>query len=205
MISCSCGNTQCFVCSENVEGHDHFGYEVGDCPMFDNTLARQRREVASAQEESVKTWLQMDVALKEDDILIDPSLRNPDDEQLANNTSDEENPYIWRHMFFELPDWLGGWPAMFRGEEEHERQEREREQRELEERERQERERAETAEQVRREAEQIERALRKSSQERENKRNRKRMTRARKAQEQLRQSKNGWSRASRSQKLARHR
>jgi hypothetical protein len=204
MITCSCENIQCFVCSQNIDGHDHFGYGDEDCPLFDNTRVRQRRAVATAQEEAVQVRLEMDGALTEDDLLIDPNLRNLDEEQLANDAAEELNfPHFWGN-FGIMPLW-----QVHVGEE-LERLEIELRE-ELEEREREERERAEAAEQAHREAERIrqeaeaERPLRENSQKRREKRDRKRMTRARQTQEHIRQSKIGWARTSGSQKRVRHR
>ena len=205
MITCSCGNIQCFVCSKNVDGHGHFGYDNEDCPLFDNTRVRQRRAVATAQEEAVQERLKMDVALTEDDLLIDPNLRILDEEQLDDNTEDEADlHFVWPDIHLPPLDWLARWRV------ENERRERElREQQEREEREREERERAEAAEQARREVEQArreeaERILLEKSQRKVN-RDRRRITRATQAQDQRRQSKIGWARVSGNQKRAWHR
>jgi hypothetical protein len=50
-MKCVCGNTQCFVCSENIEDYSHFGDK---CPLFDDTAERLRTEVATAQEMAIR-------------------------------------------------------------------------------------------------------------------------------------------------------
>jgi hypothetical protein len=197
---------QCFVCSQNVDDHDHFGYTEDECPLFDDTQVRQRRAIATAQEDAVHERLQMDTVLAEDDLLIDPNLRNLDEEQSADNAVEELGLHPRRHWLDEVIEVL----RIFNRPREHERQEREqREQQELEEREREEREQAEAAEQARREAERARREAEQSeqqkSQKRQDRRDRKRMNRERQAQEQFRQSNVVWTRASKSPKRARHR
>ena len=139
-MTCSCGNSQCFVCSQNVDGHDHFEQSDGECPLFDNSEERQRREVATAQENTVRQRLQFDTALTEEDLIIDRELNQP----LA---PPQEFPgpnlrwFIEDELFdlermFPLHIWIR--PDRIREErerreqEEREREQREREQRELE-------------------------------------------------------------------------
>ena len=76
-MTCSCGNSQCFVCSQNVDGHDHFEQSDGECPLFDNSEERQRREVATAQENTVRQRLQLDTELTEEDLIVDRELNQP--------------------------------------------------------------------------------------------------------------------------------
>lgn len=139
-MTCSCGNSQCFVCSQNVDGHDHFEQSDGECPLFDNSEERQRREVASAQENTVRQRLQFDTALTEEDLIIDRELNQP----LAPQEFPGPNLrwFIEDELFdlermFPFHIWIR--PDRNREErerrEQEEREEREREQREQEQRE----------------------------------------------------------------------
>lgn len=65
-MTCLCGNLQCYICSENVTGYDHFGKSIGKCALYDDTAERQRREVAAAQGTAVQN-----VLLKRNDVTIE--------------------------------------------------------------------------------------------------------------------------------------
>ena len=53
-MKCVCGNTQCFVCSQNVQDYSHFGDDK--CPLFNDTAERLRTEVATAQERAIRDF-----------------------------------------------------------------------------------------------------------------------------------------------------
>jgi len=71
-IICPCGNLQCYICSENVSTYDHFGN--GKCPQYDDTVKRQRREVAKAQGRAVKDVLKKTADLTVEDVTVDKEL-----------------------------------------------------------------------------------------------------------------------------------
>ena len=71
-MTCPCGNLQCYICSQNVTGYDHFG--EGKCPQYDNTKKRHQREVAAAQKRAVQNILERRGDVKEDDIMVDKDL-----------------------------------------------------------------------------------------------------------------------------------
>jgi hypothetical protein len=78
-MTCPCGNKQCFVCSIDVQGYDHFDRTDDnsgpqDCPMFDNTRERLRQEVAAAQIHAVQEAMQERTDLTEADLTVDPNL-----------------------------------------------------------------------------------------------------------------------------------
>jgi hypothetical protein len=57
MTCSSCRNLQCYVCSENVVGYDHFDQTPagdprpgGKCPLYDNLEQRHEREVDAAEQ-----------------------------------------------------------------------------------------------------------------------------------------------------------
>jgi hypothetical protein len=111
-MTCPCGNKQCFVCSVDVQGYDHFDRTDDnsgpqDCPMFDNTVERLRQEVAAAQTHAVQEAMQERTDLTEADLTVDPNiaggnravLRNEDDvlervrvrrEQIARERDERE-------------------------------------------------------------------------------------------------------------------
>jgi hypothetical protein len=76
-MTCPCGNLQCYICSQNITGYDHFG--KGKCPQYDDTKERHRREVAAAQERAVQNLLERRGNTKEDDIMVDRDLMGHDE------------------------------------------------------------------------------------------------------------------------------
>lgn len=74
-MTCSCGNSQCYICSTNVVGYDHFGNNAGRCPLFDDTTERERREVAVAQRQAVLNVLAARHDVTENDLTVDQNLR----------------------------------------------------------------------------------------------------------------------------------
>ena len=188
-MTCSCGNSQCFVCLQNVEGHDHFEQSDGECPLFDNSEERQRREVATAQENTVRQRLQLDTELTEDDLIIDRELNQPivppgeiNVPNLRWFIEDElfDLPRIFaRHLWFR-PDRFG---------EEREREQREQEEREQRERELREREQREfEAERERIAREEMERARQEPVKQRRHHKEITQMNRTRQTQELRRQN-----------------
>jgi len=71
-IICPCGNLQCYICSENVLTYEHFGN--GKCPQYDDTVKRQRRDVAKAQGRAVKDVLKKTADLTVEDVAVDKEL-----------------------------------------------------------------------------------------------------------------------------------
>jgi len=68
-MTCLCGNSQCFVCSQDVIGYDHFSPET--YPQYDDTEKRLHREVAAAQAEAVRNVLQKRTDLTEAELTVD--------------------------------------------------------------------------------------------------------------------------------------
>lgn len=66
-MTCSvqeCRNVQCYVCPENCD-YSHFydktsGYQVGKCPLFENTEERHQMEVESAEQDVIREIMQED-------------------------------------------------------------------------------------------------------------------------------------------------
>ena len=82
---CSCGNSQCFICSTTVTAYTHFSPTT--CPLYDDTDERIRIAVTEAQGQAVKKALQVRKDVTIDDIAVDKAL-------LAEQTNDEVlNPH----------------------------------------------------------------------------------------------------------------
>ena len=72
---CSCGNDQCFVCSENIHaGYGHFGDLPRMCPQYDNTDERLQMEVASAQVKALQEVLGRQTEWTEAEVTVDATL-----------------------------------------------------------------------------------------------------------------------------------
>jgi hypothetical protein len=83
-MRCSCGNAQCFVCSLDVTDYNHFdrkdasGNLLPDsCPLYEDTTARLRREVAAAQKRAVHQIREDRPDLTEDDVIVDKKIVVP--------------------------------------------------------------------------------------------------------------------------------
>jgi hypothetical protein len=68
-MKCPCGNSQCYVCSKNVNGYDHFGEDR--CQLYEDMEERLRIEVAEAQKQAVQQVLEKRNDLTEEDIRVD--------------------------------------------------------------------------------------------------------------------------------------
>lgn len=70
-MKCSCGNTQCYVCSDNISDYMHFDEILGKCPMYGDMRDHIKEEVAKAQEVAVQKLLRDRTELREEDIRVD--------------------------------------------------------------------------------------------------------------------------------------
>ena len=77
---CPCGNMQCYICSETINGYEHFnrrqiGTEEVLCPMYDDTEQRLEREIAVAQEEALNEVIgRRGSRLREEEVIVDTEL-----------------------------------------------------------------------------------------------------------------------------------
>jgi hypothetical protein len=69
-MKCPCGNTQCYVCSANIEDYLHFDSVLGTCPMYGGK-DQIKEEVAMAQEVTVQSLLRVRTELRDEDIRVD--------------------------------------------------------------------------------------------------------------------------------------
>ncbi|KAH9870410.1 hypothetical protein IAQ61_005885 [Plenodomus lingam] len=76
-MTCShCRNVQCYVCSKNVTGYDHFGeFEHGKCPLHENIEDRHEEEVKKAADEAMTKLRAENPDLSEADLMIKVSDR----------------------------------------------------------------------------------------------------------------------------------
>jgi hypothetical protein len=115
-ITCPCGNSQCYICSANVNGYTHFGVSIGLCPLYDDddTTERERREVAVAQKRAMLNVLATRDDIIEDDLAVDQGLMAGIGGQIEQQQREEQERRI----------------RLEREQQEQERLEREREERE---------------------------------------------------------------------------
>lgn len=208
-MTCPCGNSQCDVCGQNAD-YDHF--KPDRCPLFDNAAERERREVAAAQLQAVRTVRRKQKDVTPEELIVDKDLMG----NIDNNIWVDDD-YDDLHGPQKLPEeqvsgtLKPGWREDIERErarvnqiamelnEKHEREEREREARERrarelmerrahEERERQERERRERLEQEeeeeRQRQEQLEREWQREAWEEEQMREQERLVRAERKQQE---------------------
>lgn len=88
-MTCSCGNRQCFVCSQDIEDYSHF--DDGGCPMYGDMKDLLSNEVAAAQESTLQQILQNTADLKYEDIRIDPLVL--DEPSFRATTPEPIEPY----------------------------------------------------------------------------------------------------------------
>jgi len=87
-MKCTCGNTQCHVCGQNAK-YDHFGPTT--CPLYDDTEARERREVAAAQLQTVRTLLKERKEMNPEELTVDKALiENANDLKVIGNDYDDD-------------------------------------------------------------------------------------------------------------------
>jgi hypothetical protein len=80
-MKCSCGNEQCYVCSEDVTDYSHFGdEEFGQCPMYGDIQDQLRRDVAKAEEATVQQLLRDRAELKDEDVRVNKNTDRGDRE-----------------------------------------------------------------------------------------------------------------------------
>ncbi|KAM3424729.1 hypothetical protein BST61_g6716 [Cercospora zeina] len=86
MFCTSCGNLQCYVCSQTVKDYNHFdqsptgapnanaaGASVKRCPLYDNVEERHEREIKEAEAKARAEALEANPDITEDDLKIKES------------------------------------------------------------------------------------------------------------------------------------
>ena len=80
-MKCSCGNRQCYVCSEDVTDYSHFGdEEFGRCPMYGDIQDKLRSDVAKAEEATVQQLLRDRAELNDEDVRVNKNTDRGDRE-----------------------------------------------------------------------------------------------------------------------------
>lgn len=68
-MKCSCGNTQCYVCSANILDYSHF--DAGKpCPMYGDMTDLLQKQVDTAEEVTVQKLLETRSDLKDEDVRV---------------------------------------------------------------------------------------------------------------------------------------
>ena len=85
-VTCTCGNTQCHICGQKAN-YNHFG--PTKCALYDDAAAREQREVAAAQLQTVRTLLRERKEMTPEEITVDRALiGNLNDLQVVGDEDD---------------------------------------------------------------------------------------------------------------------
>jgi hypothetical protein len=78
-MTCRCGHVQCYICSQNVVGYDHFGDQPGHCRLYDDTKLRLKQEVERAETRAIRQVLEKNKDMTKNDLMVDkePAVRVP--------------------------------------------------------------------------------------------------------------------------------
>jgi hypothetical protein len=96
-MKCPCGNSQCYICSQNVEDYGHFDLE---CPLYESNEeaeARLKLAVGVAQRQAVREVLKARGDVSKKDITVDGDLmgksdpRSSEDEDFNTESSDTDD------------------------------------------------------------------------------------------------------------------
>jgi hypothetical protein len=86
-MKCPCGNSQCYICSKNVEDYGHFDLE---CPLYESNEDAETRlklAVGGAQRQAVREVLKARGDISKKDITVDGDLMGKSD---PRNSEDED-------------------------------------------------------------------------------------------------------------------
>jgi Zinc finger, C2H2 type len=97
-IKCDCGNLQCYVCEENVKDYTHFADPPNGCkcPLYGDMQEFLKKQVAVAQERTVRELLKVNGELEDKDVRVDTEAGT-----YVENTADLDMP-IFQHLL-DLP------------------------------------------------------------------------------------------------------
>jgi TRIAD3 protein (E3 ubiquitin-protein ligase RNF216) len=86
-MKCPCGNSQCYICSKNVDDYGHFDLE---CPLYESNEEAETRlklAVGVAQRQAVRDVLKARGDISKKDITVDGDLMGKSD---PRNSEDED-------------------------------------------------------------------------------------------------------------------
>ena len=88
-VKCECGNLNCYVCESDVVDYSHFdNVQNGkECPLFGDMQELLKKQVAVAQERTVRGLLKERSDLEDDDVRVDKEAGTYD----IDNNSDIDN------------------------------------------------------------------------------------------------------------------
>src|SRR5271154_4263806 len=70
-MTCRCGHAQCYICSQNVVGYDHFSNLPGRCRLYDDTERRLKEEVERAEKRAIRQVLLKNKDMTKNDLMVD--------------------------------------------------------------------------------------------------------------------------------------
>jgi hypothetical protein len=106
-MKCPCGNSQCYICSKDVEDYGHFDL---DCPLYESNEDAETRlkwAVGVAQSQTVREVLRTRRDVSKKDITVDRDLMGKSDGRSflsVDEDSDPESPFDQEEEI--NPDWF---------------------------------------------------------------------------------------------------
>lgn len=97
-MKCPCGNSQCYICSKDVEDYGHF--DESECPLYESNEDaenRLRMAVGMAQKQAVRELLQTRNDVSKKNIIVDADLMgNKEERDFEDGVSeaDQADPEI---------------------------------------------------------------------------------------------------------------
>ena len=70
-MTCRCGHAQCYICSQNVVGYNHFSNLPGRCRLYDDTERRLKEEVERAEKRAIRQVLLKNKDMTKNDLMVD--------------------------------------------------------------------------------------------------------------------------------------
>ena len=94
-MKCSCGNTQCFVCSDDILDYSHFD-RGNPCPMYGDMAELLEKQVAAAEDVTVQKLLETRSDLKDEDIRVAKrQKKNRGGVKVAGELLNEDFDFTW--------------------------------------------------------------------------------------------------------------
>jgi len=101
-MKCPCGNSQCYICSKDVEDYGHF--DDSECPLYESNEDAENRlqsAVGMAQKQAVREVLQTRNDISKKDITVDADLMGNNEEGYSDEDSEvnQADPEIPDHEY----------------------------------------------------------------------------------------------------------
>jgi len=100
-VKCECGNLNCYVCESDVVDYSHFDNPQNgkECPLYGDMQELLKKQVAVAQERTVRGLLKERSDLEDDDVRVDKEAGTYD----IDNNSDLDNSDLDNSVMRYLP------------------------------------------------------------------------------------------------------